>query len=336
MNRGNLLMLVAVSLIATALAPETGYSQKLFQRMRDRLEGNRSDNNREDGSIADRLKQRLEDAKKNAEDAAKNLEDRLQGNRKNEDGEPTLADPNYRSNNTNNPATFGSSQPNMLRPANRNSQSPELRGARLQQRGNQVFVTEVDGNSAAQLSGIQRGDVIIELADFPIKNLKDVQEIMSVLRATDQVMLHVNRDNQKEEILLKADTESSDQNSSSGLNSGFAPGPVESGTIGSGAIDRDSSNQQRNNGSDQDQYPNSIRSVLNKVRQSGTTGNADERVELRQEVNQLRDTVERQNRLIMDLQKQLNELRTGKGASNQNQYQNQYNPQLLAPRRTNR
>lgn len=335
MNRGNLLMLVAVSLIATALAPETGYSQKLFQRMRDRLEGNRSDNNREEGSIGDRLKQRLEEAKKNAEDAAKNLEDRLQGNRKNEDGEPTLADPNYRSNNKNNPATFGSSQSNMLRAANRNNQSPELRGARLQQRGNQVFVTEVDGNSAAQSSGIQRGDVIIELADFPIKNLKDVQEIMSVLRATDQVMIHVNRDNQKEQILLKADTESSDQNSATGLNSGFAPGPVDSGTIGSGAVDRGVSNDQRNNGSN-DQYPNSIRSVLNKVRQSGTTGNADERLELRQEVNQLRDTVERQNRLIMELQKQLNEMRTGKGASNQNQYQNQYNPQLLAPRRSNR
>ena len=301
-------------------------AQNILQRMRGRM-----DKSREDGRLVDRMKKRFDEARKSAEDAAKDVEDRLKGNRREKDGEPTLADPRNqnKTNQQNQPqAARGQSQLRQFntfgaKRSNGQSDRSQLRGASLIQSGQRVFVQQIEPDSPADQSGLKRGDSIIEVAGFPIKKLADIGEVMGVMRPGDRLIMTVIRDNSKKEVLLEA------EGIKNSVQNGFAPGPLDSNTVGSGAIengDSIESDQQRNG------YPNSMRSVLNRVRQASTNGaHQDERIEMRQEIKELRDVVERQNQLILQLQKELNGMR-----SRSNMPKEQNSPQLLGPRRTDR
>ena len=299
-------------------------AQNILQRMRGRME-----KGREDGRLVDRMKKRFDDARKSAEAAAKDVEDRLKGNRREKDGDPTLADPRNQNKTNLQNQPQGIREPSQLRQfntfgakrSNDHSARSHLRGASLNQSGKRVFVQQIESDSPADKSGLQRGDAIIEVAGFPITKLADIGEVMGVMRPGDRLMMTVVRDNSKKEVLLEAE-----ENNNS-VQNGFAPGPIDSNTVGSGAIENGNpieSDQQRNT------YPNSMRSVLNRVRQASINGaHEDERIEMRQEIIELRDVVERQNQLILRLQKELSDTR-----SRSNTPKEQNSPQLLGPRRT--
>lgn len=345
MSIKKLSLVFIASAVSLCFHIDEGHSQNILKRMRDRM-----DKGREDNRLVDRFKQRLDDAKKSAESTAKDIENRLRGNAKNERGEPTLADPRNQGNQNQSNKTFGA-RPNIdsnrsvlnngRSSASQRSSESQLRGADLQQRGSRVVIGAIDPQSAAAKSGLKRGDTILKLAELEVKSLKDINEVMGVMRPSDRVMLIVGRDNAKEEILLEAADESA-----SNEQGGFAPGPLNVGPQNSGTSDAGQINPgqfdsapigsgARTNGDDNvpdqnDGYSNSIRSVLNRVRQASSTGAGGEgQIELRQEVRRLQTIVEKQNQMILELQQQLNNMRS---VSN-NQQNDRNNPQLLGPRR---
>ena len=329
MSIKKLSLVLIASAVSLCFQIDEGRSQNILKRMRDRM-----GQGREDNRLVDRFKQRLDEAKKSAESTAKDIEKRLRGNAKNERGEPTLADPRNQGNQNQPNKTFGA-RPNINsnRSVLNNGRSSEsqrssgsqLRGADLQQRGSRVVIGAIDPQSAAAKSGLKRGDIILKLAELEVKSLKDINEVMGVMRPSDRVMLIVGRDNAKEEILLEAADESA-----SNEQGGFAPGPLSSGPLDSGPIGSGARTNDENAVDQNDGYSNSIRSVLNRVRQASSTGAGGEgQIELRQEVRRLQTIVEKQNQMILDLQQQLNNMRS----RSNNQQNDRNNPQLLGPRR---
>lgn len=63
-----------------------------------------------------------------------------------------------------------------------------------------VIVADVQGDSAAEAAGIQRGDIIVAADGQPVATIEDLQEIISSRQPDDQITVTVNRDGAEEEI----------------------------------------------------------------------------------------------------------------------------------------
>ncbi len=63
-----------------------------------------------------------------------------------------------------------------------------------------VIVADVQGDSAAQAAGIQRGDIIVAADGQPVATIEDLQEIISDHQPGDQITVTVNRGGTEEQI----------------------------------------------------------------------------------------------------------------------------------------
>ncbi len=67
-----------------------------------------------------------------------------------------------------------------------------------------MVVTSVESDSAAEESGIRKGDVIQEIDKKEINSLKDYTRIVSRLKKNETVLLLINRGGRKFYVTLKS------------------------------------------------------------------------------------------------------------------------------------
>jgi serine protease Do/serine protease DegQ len=81
----------------------------------------------------------------------------------------------------------------------------ELAGAFGLENGKGALVAEVAGESAAERAGIQAGDVITAIADYPVNNAREFHNIEGQLPLGESITLEFSRNQEKKQTRLNAE-----------------------------------------------------------------------------------------------------------------------------------
>jgi serine protease Do len=63
-----------------------------------------------------------------------------------------------------------------------------------------VIVADVQGGSAAEQAGIQRGDIIVAVDGQPVKSVEDLQQTVREHKPNDQITVTINRDGNQQDV----------------------------------------------------------------------------------------------------------------------------------------
>jgi len=83
--------------------------------------------------------------------------------------------------------------------------TPELAGAFGLENGKGALVAEVAGESAAEQAGIQAGDVITAIGDYPVNNAREFHNIEGQLPLGESITLEFFRNQEKKQTRLNAE-----------------------------------------------------------------------------------------------------------------------------------